>query len=90
MLSAAVSNSDYGGAGLLRPHLRDPVTELASFWGSHLIALFTLPMSVGELRPEPQPQRVTVGFSHPALPAPPLRPRIPGPPFRGKSDLPSG
>lgn len=64
MLSATVSNSDYGGAGLLRPHLRDPVTELASFWGSHLIALFTLPVSVGKLRPEPQPQRVTVGFFH--------------------------
>lgn len=81
MLSAAVSNSNYGGAGLLRPHLRDPVTELASFWGRHLIALFTLPVSVGELRPELQSQRVTVGLSHPAL-----RPR---PSARASPDRPS-
>lgn len=69
MLSAAVSNSNYGGAGLLRPHLGDPVTGLAPFWGSHLIPLFTLPVSVGEPRPELLPE-VTQRLSHPALPGP--------------------
>lgn len=78
MLSAAAWNSNYGGAGLLRPHLGDPVTLLAPFWGSHLIPLFTLPVSVGEPCPEPPPQRVTQRLSHPAPPGPAPAPAHPG------------
>lgn len=77
MLSAAVSNGNYGGAGLLRPHLGDPVTALAPFWGSHFIPLFTLPVSVGEPCPEPQPQSHPTALT-PSAAAPPLRPLIPG------------
>lgn len=77
MLSAAAWNSNYGGAGLLRPHLGDPVTGLAPRWGSHLIPLFTLPVSVGEPCPEPPPQRVPQRLSHPAPRGPALSPRIP-------------
>lgn len=78
MLSAAVWNSNYGGVGLLRPHLGDLVTKLAPFWGSHLIPLFTLPVSEGEPCPEPQPQRVTQRLSHAAPPGPAPTPAHPG------------
>lgn len=71
MLSAAVWNSNYGGAGLLGPHLGDPVTGLAPFWGSHLILLFTLPVSVGEPRPAMQPRESPSGSHRPHRPAPP-------------------
>lgn len=71
------SCSNYGSAGLLRPHLRDPVTVLAPFRGSHLIPLFTLPVSAGELCPKPQPQRVSQWLSHPTLPGPAPAPAHP-------------
>lgn len=70
MLSAAASNSNYGGAGLLRPHLGDPVTGLAPFWGSHLILLFTLPVSGraaarGVIQRLPQPEPPGPAPAHP-------------------------
>lgn len=77
MLSAAVWNGNYGGAGLLCPHLGDPVTVLAPFWGSHLIPLFTLPVSLAEPRPKPRPQRVTQRLSRPAPPGPAPAPAHP-------------
>ena len=84
MLSAAVWNGNYGGAGLLRPHLGDPVTELAPFWGSHLIPLAPSPC----LRASPVQNRLR---GHPAALTPSAawpRPRArASPPPRGeKSD----